>query len=80
MNGYADRCMECEQEYAKQLVLGCLSNCLKHVDEGVQCQLDVEMIVQCLRGTTNPHTQHQALMLLSQTAHTLPVSISLTYL
>ncbi|KAF4524660.1 hypothetical protein B566_EDAN012242, partial [Ephemera danica] len=72
-------CMESgsEQEYSKQLVLGCLSNCVRTTADPTnsptfKTQLDVELLVQCLRGTTNPHTQRQALLLLAQTAHTLP--------
>lgn len=66
-------------EYSKQLVLGCLLYCCQKLspenlilEESV---LNVELVVQCLRASSNPQTHHHALMFLSRLAHLIPVSI-----
>lgn len=38
-----------------------------------ESQFNVEQIVQCLRHSSNPHTQHSALLLLSTAAKIFPV-------
>ncbi|CAH3846554.1 unnamed protein product [Pieris brassicae] len=70
-------------EYTKQLILSSLwYYCKKYIDDQDQEQVralksvfDVELIVQCIRGTQNPQTNHHALMLLSQAAYILPEQV-----
>ena len=35
---------------------------------------NVEVLVQCIRSSTSPQTQRQALLLMASVAHLLPVS------
>lgn len=67
-------------EYTKQLVLGCLLDCCKKFS--TECgtvnenNLNVELVVQCLRASPNPQTHHHALMLLSYLSAFIPVSLA----
>lgn len=65
-------------EYTKQLVLGCLLDCCKKFEtenENVsENNLNVELVIQCLRASPNPQTHHHALMLLSYLSALIPVS------
>ena len=68
-------------EYTKQLVLGCLLDCCKKIStddsENVsENNLNVELVVQCLRASPNPQTHHHALMLLSYLSAVIPVRFS----
>ncbi|XP_030033352.1 HEAT repeat-containing protein 1 [Manduca sexta] len=79
-----NKCLRFEEqsyvEYTKQLILSSLwYYCKKYVDDKDNEQLkslrsvfDVELIVQCIRGTQNPQTHHHALILLSHAAYMLP--------
>ncbi|CAB3368383.1 Hypothetical predicted protein [Cloeon dipterum] len=62
-----------DQEYVKQLTLTSL-NILLAVSEakGNTCALDIELIVNSLKSTTNPRTQRETLVLLCHTAHLVP--------
>lgn len=65
-------------EYAKQLVLGCLLDCCKKLstekEDVNENNLNVELVVHCLRASPNPQTHHHALMLLSYLSAVIPVS------
>lgn len=70
-------------EYPKQLVLSSLwYYCKKFVDEkdkdqikGLKSIFDIELVVQCIRGTQNPQTHHHALILMSHAAYMLPEQV-----
>ncbi|CAG5116526.1 unnamed protein product [Candidula unifasciata] len=79
------RVLEIEQkgsgEYIKQLLLGTVHFiCSKHPDvsgdsaaDAVKGEhLNMDLIVQCIRSSDNPHTHQQALMLLSTAAKISP--------
>lgn len=82
-----NKCLRFEEqsyvEYTKQLLLSSLWYfCKKFVNDTDKEQLksvknifDVETIVQCIRGTQNPQTQHHALILLSHAAYMLPEQV-----
>lgn len=82
-----NRCLRFEEqsyvEYTKQLILSSLwYYCKKFVDDTDNDQLkslksvfDVELIVQCIRGTQNPQTHHHALILLSHAAFMMPEQV-----
>lgn len=82
-----NRCLRFEEqsyvEYTKQLILSSLwYYCKKFVDDTDKDQLkslksvfDVELIVQCIRGTQNPQTHHHALILLSHAAYMMPEQV-----
>ncbi|XP_072937349.1 HEAT repeat-containing protein 1 [Epargyreus clarus] len=82
-----NKCLRFEEqsyvEYTKQLILSSLwYYCKKFVDDKDKEQLkslksmfDVETVVQCIRGTQNPQTQHHALILLSHAAYMLPEQV-----
>uniref|UniRef100_UPI00398EA4BE HEAT repeat-containing protein 1 isoform X2 n=1 Tax=Pristiophorus japonicus TaxID=55135 RepID=UPI00398EA4BE len=68
-------------EYTKQLVLNCLLNlCQKLSPDGTRISKDVldeekfnvELIVQCVRGSNMPQTHHHALLLLGASAGMFP--------
>ncbi|XP_067844821.1 HEAT repeat-containing protein 1 isoform X2 [Heptranchias perlo] len=68
-------------EYTKQLVLNCLLNlCQKLSPDGTRISKDVldeekfnvELIVQCVRGSNMPQTHHHALLLLGAAAGMFP--------
>ncbi|CAG9121545.1 unnamed protein product [Plutella xylostella] len=79
-----NRCLRFEEqsyvEYVKQLILSSLwFYCKKFVNEKDKEQMkslksvfDIELVVQCIRGTQNPQTHHHALILLSHAAYLLP--------
>ncbi|XP_075991949.1 HEAT repeat containing 1 homolog l(2)k09022 [Anticarsia gemmatalis] len=81
------KCLRFEEqsyvEYTKQLILSSLWYfCKKFVDEKDKEQMkslksvfDVELVVQCIRGTQNPQTHHHALILLSHAAFMLPEQV-----
>lgn len=81
------KCLRFEEqsyvEYTKQLILSSLWYfCKKFVDEKDKDQMkslksafDVELVVQCIRGTQNPQTHHHALILLSHAAFILPEQV-----
>ncbi|CAH2066051.1 unnamed protein product, partial [Iphiclides podalirius] len=82
-----NKCLRFEEqsyvEYTKQLILSSLwYYCKKFVNDSDKEQLqslksifDVELVVQCIRGTQNPQTQHHALILLSHAAYMLPEQV-----
>lgn len=82
-----NKCLRFEEqsyvEYPKQLVLSSLFYyCKKFVDDDDKDQLmnlksifDIELVVQCIRGTQNPQTHHHALILLSHAAYMLPEQV-----
>ncbi|CAG5048433.1 unnamed protein product [Parnassius apollo] len=82
-----NKCLRFEEqsyvEYTKQLILSSLwYYCKKFVNDTDKEQLqslksifDVELVVQCIRGTQNPQTQHHALILLSHAAYMLPEQV-----
>ncbi|XP_041968387.1 HEAT repeat-containing protein 1 [Aricia agestis] len=82
-----NKCLRFEEqsyvEYTKQLILSSLwFYSKKFVDETEKDQMkalknifDVELVVQCIRGTQNPQTQHHALILLSHAAYMLPEQV-----
>ncbi|XP_043551503.1 HEAT repeat-containing protein 1 isoform X2 [Chiloscyllium plagiosum] len=68
-------------EYTKQLILSCLLNlCQKLSPDGTRISKDVldeekfnvELIVQCVRGSNMPQTHHHALLLLGAAAGFFP--------
>ncbi|KAJ0181615.1 hypothetical protein K1T71_002337 [Dendrolimus kikuchii] len=81
------KCLRFEEqsyvEYTKQLVLSALwYYCKKYVDDknkeqikAMKTAFDVEIVVQCIRGTQNPQTHHHALILLSHAAYMLPEQV-----
>lgn len=82
-----NKCLRFEEqsyvEYTKQLILSSLWYfCKKFVNENDKEQLkslksvfNVELVVQCIRGTQNPQTHHHALILLSHAAFMLPEQV-----
>ncbi|XP_047987936.1 HEAT repeat-containing protein 1 homolog [Leguminivora glycinivorella] len=82
-----NKCLRFEEqsyvEYPKQLVLSSLFYyCKKFVDDTDKDQLkslksmfDIELVVQCIRGTQNPQTHHHALILLTHAAYMLPEQV-----
>ncbi|XP_059477980.1 HEAT repeat-containing protein 1 [Neocloeon triangulifer] len=71
-------CVEGEEdeEYAKQLALGSLNSLLAINEEaGLKCQVDIELIVNSLKSSSNPQTQREALVLLCHTAHMVPENL-----
>ncbi|KAF9811952.1 hypothetical protein SFRURICE_021309, partial [Spodoptera frugiperda] len=82
-----NKCLRFEEqsyvEYTKQLILSSLwYYCKKFVDEKDKEQMkslksvfNVELAVQCIRGTQNPQTHHHALILLSHAAFMLPEQV-----
>ncbi|XP_046961956.1 HEAT repeat-containing protein 1 [Vanessa cardui] len=82
-----NKCLRFEEqshvEYTKQLILSSLWYfCKKFVNDTDKEQIksiknifDVETVVQCIRGTQNPQTQHHALILLSHAAYMLPEQV-----
>lgn len=82
-----NKCLRFEEqsyvEYTKQLILSSLwYYCKKFVDENDKDQVkslkpvfNVELIVQCIRGTQNPQTHHHALILLSHASFMLPEQV-----
>ncbi|XP_045774481.1 HEAT repeat-containing protein 1 [Maniola jurtina] len=81
------KCLRFEEqsyvEYTKQLLLSSLWYfCKQFVSDTDKEQLkaiknifDVETIVQCIRGTQNPQTQHHALIILTHAAYMLPEQV-----
>lgn len=81
------KCLRFEEqsyvEYTKQLVLSALwYYCKKYIDDknieqikAMRTSFDVEIIIQCIRGTQNPQTHHHALILLSHAAYMLPEQV-----
>lgn len=80
--GILQRCLEFEEqspvEYTKQLVLSCILNCCQKLSSDdmpssvSEEEVNVSLLVQCIRGTQNPQTHHHALLVLSQVAEMLP--------
>ncbi|CAK1549634.1 unnamed protein product [Leptosia nina] len=82
-----NKCLRFEEqsyvEYTKQLILSSLwYYCKAHMDGKDEDQVrelksifDVELVVQCIRGTQNPQTHHHSLILLSQAAQILPEQV-----
>ncbi|VVC93212.1 unnamed protein product [Leptidea sinapis] len=79
------KCLRFEEqshvEYAKQLILSSfwyyLSKNMDNNDEikAIKSVFEVELIVQCIRGTQNPQTHHHALLVLCQCASILPEQV-----
>ncbi|CAG4972998.1 unnamed protein product [Colias eurytheme] len=81
------KCLRFEEqsyvEYTKQLILSSIWYYLKkyviNEDEdqlkAVKSMFDVELVVQCIRGTQNPQTHHHALIVLSHAAYILPEQV-----
>lgn len=77
-----EQCLKFEEqsnfEYAKQLVLSALLQCLQ---DPTVCSdlkgevLRVNLIVQCIRDTQNPQTHHHALLLLAKCATLFPSQV-----
>jgi hypothetical protein len=63
----------------KQLALSSLNTLLvlSH-QKGVSCQVDIELIVNSLKATSNPRTQRETLVLLCHVAHLVPVRNSVS--
>ncbi|GBN78552.1 HEAT repeat-containing protein 1 [Araneus ventricosus] len=61
-------------EYVKQLILSTIHNCCQNLgSSGLdERQFKVELIVQCIRSSTNPKTHHQSLLLLNLAATLFP--------
>ncbi|GIX96595.1 HEAT repeat-containing protein 1 [Caerostris darwini] len=61
-------------EYVKQLILSTIHNCCQHLENGEldERQFQVELIVQCIRCSSNPSTHHQSLLLLNLAAKMFP--------
>lgn len=78
------RCLQFEDqspvEYSKQLVLSCMLHFCQLISPDGKPQrslipdkvFEIELVVQCIRGTQNPQTHHHALQLLSHTAAMIP--------
>ncbi|KAJ8404760.1 hypothetical protein AAFF_G00331470 [Aldrovandia affinis] len=73
-----------EMEYTKQLILSCLLNiCNKLSPDGGPVSKDVleeekfnvELVVQCVRGSNMPQTHHHALLLLGAVAGMFPEKV-----
>jgi len=65
----------------KQLTLSSLNTLLVLSEsKGITCQVDIELIVNSLKATTNPRTQRETLVLLCHIAHLVPVSSCLAKL
>ena len=77
--GLLERCLglppHCRQqlEYTQQLLLFQLLS-LTTPTSGRGCDFDVELVVQCIRSSSNPQTHRHALLLLSAAAAVYPVS------
>ncbi|KAJ2944524.1 hypothetical protein O0L34_g3869 [Tuta absoluta] len=81
------KCLRFEEqsyvEYTKQLIISSLwYYCKKFIDDSDKEQLkgfksvfEVDVIVQCIRGTQNPQTHHHALILLSHAAYMMPEQV-----
>lgn len=61
-------------EYVKQLIISSIHNCCQNLGtDGLdERQFQVELIVQCIRSSTNPETHRQALLLLNLAAIMFP--------
>ncbi|KAF8768384.1 HEAT repeat-containing protein 1 [Argiope bruennichi] len=61
-------------EYVKQLILSTIHNCCQNLGSNRldERQFKVELIVQCIRSSTNPKTHHQSLLLLNLAATMFP--------
>ncbi|CAL1294382.1 unnamed protein product [Larinioides sclopetarius] len=61
-------------EYVKQLILSTIHNCCQNLGgSGLdERQFKVELIVQCIRSSTNPKTHHHSLLLLNLAATMFP--------
>lgn len=78
------RCLKFEDqslvEYSKQLLLACMLHCCQLISPDGKAKrellpdevFEIELVVQCIRGTQNPQTHHHALQLLSHTAAMIP--------
>lgn len=81
------RCLKFEDqslvEYSKQLALACMLHCCQLISPDGKAKrellpdkvFEIELVVQCIRGTQNPQTHHHALQLLSHTAAMIPESV-----
>lgn len=82
--GVLRRCLQFEDQslvvYTKQLALACLLLCCKLISPDGRPNrqripdkvFEIDLVVQCIRGTQNPQTHHHALQLLSYTASMIP--------
>lgn len=82
--GVLRRCLQFEDQsltvYTKQLSLACLLLCCKAISPDGRPRperipekaFEIDLVVQCIRGTQNPQTHHHALQLLSHTASMIP--------
>ncbi|GFT96799.1 HEAT repeat-containing protein 1 [Nephila pilipes] len=61
-------------EYVKQLILSTIRNCCQNlgIDGLDERQFQVELIVKCIRSSSNPETHRQALLLLNLSAEMFP--------
>ncbi|KFM77673.1 HEAT repeat-containing protein 1, partial [Stegodyphus mimosarum] len=61
-------------EYLRQLILSTIYNCCQELGtSGLdERQFQVELIVQCIRSSTNPKTHHESLLLLNLAASMFP--------
>lgn len=77
------RCLEFDiqapVEYTKQLLLSCILHCCNKISSDARDVkelpdniFNIELVVQCIRATSNPQTHHHALMLLCQMAEIVP--------
>lgn len=70
-------------EYAIQLILSCILQCSTKIasisksvhKSSLEKTVSVDLIVQCIRNTENPQTQHHALVLLSHLATVIPQQV-----
>ncbi|GLH02314.1 HEAT repeat-containing protein 1 homolog [Gryllus bimaculatus] len=80
------RCLDFEEqapvEYIKQLILSSLLHCCQKLSseaedntELSEKEINVELVVQCIRASQNPQTHHHALLVLSQLAGMIPEQV-----
>ncbi|XP_063697317.1 HEAT repeat-containing protein 1 homolog [Culicoides brevitarsis] len=78
------RCFEFEEqslvEYEKQLILTAILNSCKgpipaNQKKNIDKLIKIDLIIECVRGTQNPQTHHDALILLSHVASMIPEQV-----
>lgn len=82
------RCLQFEEqspvEYTKQVLLTSLLHCCVKLSPGgypvdlPENSMQVELVVECIRVSSNPQTHHHALLLLAYMANMIPVCSALS--
>lgn len=72
------KCLSCDDqslvEYTKQLVLTDILNCCDSMNNN-DFEVDLVLVIECVRGTQNPQTHHHALQLLIKLAGMIPDAV-----